>query len=183
MSTEKTQVTTGLVRFSYMHVHTPSSMNDEDAKKYSTSMIIPKSDKKSLSKIKKAIEAAIEKGVSEKFNGKRPKNLKTPLRDGDEERDDDESYEDSFFINASTTRKPKLVDKGLQEIIDPEDVYSGMYGRASLNFYAYNVNGNKGIAAGLNNIQKLRDGERLGGGSSSVEADFDDDFDDEDDDF
>lgn len=103
---------------------------------------------------------------------------KTPLRDGDLERPDDEAYANSYFINANSASAPGIVDAYRQPIIDHSEVYSGVYGRASINFYAFNSNGNKGIACGLNNLQKIRDGEPLGGKSRA-----EDDFDDEDDDF
>lgn len=162
-----TKVITGKVRFSYVHVFEPEAIDESSEKKYSVSIIIPKSDKETIGKIQKAIEAAAEEGQA-KFGGKTPKALKTPLRDGDLERDD-EAYKNSMFLSAKSGQRPGLVDKDLQPIIDPQEFYSGCYGRASLSFYAFNVNGNKGIACGLNNLQKLEDGERLGGGSSAVD--------------
>ena len=105
--------------------------------------------------------------------------LKTPLRDGDAERPDDEAYADSYFVNANSGTAPGIVDADRNPIIDRSEVYSGVYGRASINFYAFNSNGNKGIACGLNNLQKIRDGEPLGG-KTRAEDDFatedDDDF-------
>lgn len=167
-----TKVITGKVRFCYAHVFEPVSMNDGDTPKYNISILIPKSDTKTLDKIKKAIEAAKQAGkakIADK-NGKIPSTLKIPLHDGDEERSDDETYANCYFINASSTRKPSIVDANLDPIMDKEEFYSGCYGRASINFYAFNVQ-SKGIAAGLNNLQKLEDGERLEGGSSA-EDDF-----------
>ena len=125
-----------------------------------------------------AIEAAKKDGMS-KFGGKIPANLKTPLRDGDIDRPDDPAYENSYFINTNSKDAPQIVDGRLQPILDRSEVYSGCYGKVSINFYAFNVNGNRGIAAGLGNVQKLRDGEPLGG-RSRAEDDFemedDDDF-------
>lgn len=177
----ETKVITGKVRLSYVHIFTPSKVGEQGDEKYSVSIIIPKSDKVTLKKIKTAIEAAKEAGKASKFGGKIPANLKTPLRDGDEDRPEDEAYEDSYFINATSSTKPGIVDKDLNPIMDQEEVYSGCYGRVSINFYAFNSNGNKGIAAGLNNVQKLKDGEPLGG-RQSAESDFDDDYEDDDDD-
>lgn len=178
----ETKVITGKVRLSYVHVFEPTSVGDSGDEKYSVSIIIPKSDKETLKKIKEAINVAKENGKTSKFGGKIPANLKTPLRDGDEDRPEDEAYEDSYFINASSTTAPGVIDRAKKAITDPEELYSGCYGRVSINFYPFNSNGNKGIAAGLNNIQKLADGEPLGG-RVSAEVDFDDDFDlDEDDD-
>lgn len=105
--------------------------------------------------------------------------LKTPLRDGDLERPDDEAYANSYFINANSATAPGIVDADRNTIIDRSEVYSGVYGRASINLYAFNSNGNKGIACGLNNLQKIKDGEPLGG-KSRAEDDF---ATDEDDDF
>ncbi len=167
---EPTKIVTGKVRFCYANVFEPTAMNDGDTPKYNICILIPKSDEKTVNAVKKAIEAAKQAGkakIADK-SGKIPSTLKTPLRDGDEERGDDPTFEDMFFINANTTRKPTIVDKDLNPIMSKEEFYSGCYGRASINFYAYNVS-SKGIAAGLNNLQKLEDGEMLAGGSSAEE--------------
>ena len=170
MDNNSTKVVTGLVRFCYCHVFEPNAMDDNSTPKYNVSILIPKDDEKTLSAIKKAIENAKTIGKSKiaDKNGNIPKNLKLPLRDGDEERADDPAYEGMYFINASTTRKPTIVDKDLNPIMSQDEFYSGCYGRASINFFAFNVN-SKGIAAGLNNLQKLKDGEPLVGGSSAQE--------------
>ena len=170
----KTKVITGLVRFSYLTVFEPKSVEEGGPKKYSVSLLIPKTDKKTIKAIEAAIEAAKEEGKA-KLGGKIPANLKTPLRDGDEDRPEDEVYAGCMFVNANSPRKPGIVDEDVNEIIDRDEIYSGAYGRASINFYAYNVGASKGIACGLNNIQKLKDGERLGGGTSA-EEDFGDDL-------
>lgn len=165
-----TKVTTGKVRFCYANVFEPTAMNEGETPKYSVCILIPKLDEVTLNKIKKAIEAAKELGrgkIADK-NGKIPANIKTPLRDGDIEREDDPNFEGCYFLNASSTRKPGIVDRSLEPIMSKDEFYSGCYGRAALNFYAYNVN-SKGIAAGLNNLQKLEDGEPLAGGSSAAE--------------
>lgn len=166
---QETKVVTGKVRFSYANVWEPKSINGGD-EKYSVSIIIPKSDSKTLGDIKKAIEAAKKEGVS-KFGGKVPVNLKLPLRDGDIDRADDESYAGSYFINANSKTKPDVVDKNVQPILDTTEFYSGCYGRVSIVFYAFNQNGNKGIACGLQHLQKLDDGDPLGG-KSRAEDDF-----------
>ncbi|WP_069648962.1 DUF2815 family protein [Caloranaerobacter ferrireducens] len=169
MKNQSTKVITGKVRFSYVNVWEPKSVNGSDPK-YSVSLIIPKSDKETIRKIKAAIEAAKKEGLS-KLGGRIPANLKTPLRDGDLDRPDDEAYRNSYFVNANSTTKPGIVDKNVQPILDQTEFYSGCYGRASIVFYAYNANGNKGIACGLQNLQKLEDGEPLGG-KSRPEDDF-----------
>ncbi|MBO4908485.1 MAG: DUF2815 family protein [Lachnospiraceae bacterium] len=170
-----TKVITGVnTRWSYVNAWEAKSING-GAPKYSVSLIIPKSDTKTLEKIKAAIQAAYEEGQGKlKGNGKSVpmlSALKTPLRDGDAERPDDEAYANSYFINANSGTAPGIVDADRNPIIDRSEVYSGVYGRASINFYAFNSNGNKGIACGLNNLQKIRDGEPLGG-KSRAEDDF-----------
>lgn len=176
-----TKVVTGKVRFCYVNVFEPTAMNDGDTPKYNVCVLIPKNDTATLEKIKKAIEAAIEVGkakIADK-NGRIPANLKLPLRDGDVERPDDPAFEGKYFINANSLRKPSIVDRELNPIMNKEEFYSGCYGRASIAFYAFNVS-SKGIAAGLNNLQKLEDGEMLAGGSTA-EEDFggDNSFNDE----
>ena len=159
---------------SYVNAWEPKSING-GAPKYSVSLIIPKSDTKTLEKIRAAIQAAYEEGQSKlKGNGRSVpalSALKTPLRDGDAERPDDEAYANSYFVNANSGTVPGIVDADRNPILERSEVYSGVYGRASINFYAFNSNGNKGIACGLNNLQKLRDGEPLGG-KSRAEDDF-----------
>jgi len=166
MANNVTKVVTGKVRLSYAHVWEPVSINDSKPK-YSVSLIIPKSDKETIKKINAAVDAAIEEGIA-KFGGKKPNKaaLKLPLRDGDTERED-EAYKNSFFVNANSTTAPQIVDRAVNPILDREEVYSGCYARVSVNFYAYNTNGNKGIACGLGNIQKVADGEPLGGRSNA----------------
>lgn len=171
-----TKVITGVnTRWSYVNAWEAKSING-GTPKYSVSLIIPKSDTRTIEKIQAAIQAAYEEGQGKlKGNGKSVPALsvlKTPLRDGDAERPDDEAYADSYFINANSATAPGIVDADRQPILDRSEVYSGVYGRASINFYAFNSNGNKGIACGLNNLQKIKDGEPLGG-KSRVEDDFD----------
>lgn len=175
----KTKVITGKnTRLSYFHGWEPTSING-GPERYSVSVLIPKEDKETVKAINDAIDAAIEEGIA-KFGGKKPNKaaIKLPLRDGDTERED-EAYAGHWFINANSKTAPQIVDKAVKPILDRDEVYSGCYARVSLNFYAFNSNGNKGIACGLGNIQKIRDGESLGGRSSATD-DFsieeDDDF-------
>ena len=165
-----TKVVTGKVRFCYVNVFEPTAMNEGDTPKYNICVLIPKSDTATIDKIKKAIEAAKEAGKAKLAdkNGRIPANLKLPLRDGDEERPDDPAFKDHYFINANSMRQPSIVDRSLNPIMSRDEFYSGCYGRASINFYAFNVS-SKGIAAGLNNLQKLEDGEMLAGGSTAEE--------------
>ena len=176
--TNSTKVVTGVVRLSYEHVWEPASVNGSNPK-YSVSLIIPKSDTKTIAAINQAIDNAIRDGAA-KFGGKIPPKgaLKLPLRDGDTERED-EAYRDAYFINANSTTAPQIVDRSVQPILDRSEVYSGCYARVSITFYAFNSNGNRGIACGLGNIQKVRDGEPLGGKTSAADdfaTDLDDDF-------
>ena len=178
-NSSRTKVITGTgTRLSYFHGWEPVSING-GAEKYSVSVLIPKTDTETVSAINAAIDAAIEEGVA-KFGGKKPNKaaIKLPLRDGDVERDD-EAYKGHWFINATSTTAPQTVDRQVKPILDRSEVYSGCYARVSLNFFAFNSNGNKGIACGLGNIQKVRDGEPLGGKSTAAD-DFatlaDDDF-------
>ncbi|WP_298588107.1 DUF2815 family protein [uncultured Selenomonas sp.] len=177
-----TKVITGVkTRWSYANVWEPKSING-GAPKYSVSLIIPKSDVKTVTALKNAIQAAYDEGQS-KLKGSSKSvpalsSIKNPLRDGDLERPDDETYKDSYFINANSATAPGIVDAARQPILEHSEVYSGVYGRASINLYAFNSNGNKGIACGLNNLQKISDGEPLGGKTRA-----EDDFADEDEDF
>lgn len=181
--TNPTKVITGpKTRWSYANVWDAKSING-GAPKYSVSLIIPKSDVKTVAKINAAIEAAYTEGESKlKGNGRSVPALsaiKTPLRDGDVERPDDPAYANSYFINANSATAPGIVDADRNPILERSEVYSGVYGRASISLYAFNSNGNKGIACGLNNLQKISDGEPLGG-RARAEDDFatddDDDF-------
>ena len=172
-----TKVVTGVVRLSYANVWEAVSING-GTPKYSVSLIIPKSDTKTIEAINAAVDVAIKEGAA-KFGGKIPNKaaLKLPLRDGDVERDD-EAYKGAYFVNANSTSAPQIVDRAVQPILDRSEVYSGCYARVSINFYAFNSSGNRGIACGLGNIQKVRDGEPLGGKSSAA-ADFATDLDDD----
>ena len=184
----ETKVITGKVRLSYANIFEPKSINGSDPK-YSVSLIIPKEDKQQIKVIEEAIQNAIERDKTKLANksGKVPANLKTPLRDGDGDRPD-EVYAGCYFINANSTKAPAVVSTekdrttGKAITLGEDEVYSGCYARVSINFYGFNTNGNVGIACGLGNIQKVEDGERLGGGSSA-EEDFEFDEVDVEDDF
>ena len=182
-----TKLITGKVRLSYANVW-EAKPDDYGNLWYSTAILIPKEDKATLSKYKTIVEALKEQAKA-KYGGKLPKDFHTPLRDGDEEADEKgEAYEGHYFFNAKSKNKPNIakpVGKDsdgktkFQEITDTTEVYSGCYAKVSVNFYLFEAKGNKGIAAGLNNIVKIQDGEPLGGGRASVDSDFaDEDFDD-----
>ena len=170
-----TKVVTGLCTFSYLNCWEPKAAPDGGKPKFSVSLIIPKSDTKTVEKIRAAIQAAYEEGQTKlKGTGKSVPSLSalhTPLRDGDIDRPDDDAYKGSWFINANSDNAPDVVDSERQPILTRSEMYSGVKGRASINLYAYNVNGNRGIACGLNNLQKIADGTPLGG-KSRAEDDF-----------
>jgi hypothetical protein len=174
-----TKVVTGKVRFSFVNVFEAKAFGEGQTPKYSVMLLIPKSDVGTIARIKKAIDAAAQKGLSTKFGGRLPAVLKTTLKDADKDTDQDgEIFADKwdytaghYIINVSSKVQPQIVDAQLNPIINPAEFYSGCYGRASINFFAYNNNGNKGISAGLNNLQKLEDGESLGS-VTTAEQDF-----------
>lgn len=177
----ETAIRLGEVRFSYANVFSPRKNEDGTDGKYSVQLLIPKADSVAKKLIDDAIEAAKKAGVAAKWNGKMPpvSKLKLPLRDGDDEFPDDDNYAGMWFMNCSSSKEQKpgvrtLENGQLVEALDNEDFYSGCYGCAAINFYAYNTSGNVGIAAGLNNVLKTRDGERLGGGGHTAEQDFGD---------
>jgi len=176
MTENKRKVITGKVRFSYANVHEPRALAEGEEATYSVALLIDKEDEKTIAKIEKAVDAAIKEGA-DKLK-KTPKNkIKLPLRDGDEDKPDDENYQGKLFVNAKTRQKPQIVDKDLDPIIDKADFYSGCYGRASVIFYAFDMNGNKGVACLLQNLQKLEDGEPFGG-QSKAEDDFAEEYED-----
>ena len=174
-----TKVVTGKVRFSFVNVFEARAFGEGQTPKYSVMLLIPKSDVGTINRIKKAIDAAAQKGISTKFGGKLPAILKTTLKDADKDTDQDgEVFADKwdytaghYIINVSSKIQPQIVDADCNPIINPTEFYSGCYGRASINFFAYNNQGNKGISAGLNNLQKLEDGESLGS-FTTAEQDF-----------
>ena len=179
-----TKVVFGPCRLSYTHLFNkfvPDGGSEKDGK-YMTNVLIPKEEKETVKAIRQAIEAAKEAGIVSKWSGKEPKKLDMPLRDGEEkENDDDGIYAGHFYVNAKSSTRPGVVDKNKTPIVDEDDIYSGIWAIMSVTFYAYDVNGNKGVACGLNNVMKCKDGERLGG-RSSAESDFADvEFDNEDD--
>ena len=185
--TSPTKVITGKrTVMSYLNVNEPKTPLGGGTPKYSVSLIIPKSDTATVEKIRAAIRAAYEEGQGKlRGSGKTVpalESIKTPLRDGDKDRKGDEAYKDAYFVNANSTTKPGVVDADRNTILDSSELYSGIIGRASINFYAFNSNGNRGIACGLNNIQKLADGTPLGG-HSRAEDDFADLDDEDDEDF
>ena len=169
MDSNKVKVVTNKVRFSYANVFQPKAAVEGGTPKYSVSIIIPKSDKETVTKLQKAFVDCKASNAAF-FGGTIPKGLKGGLRDGDEEKDDP-AYAGSYFINANSVKRPEVIDLDRNLIMDPSEFYSGCYGRASITFFPYNTQGSKGIACGLNNLMKTEEGEKLGGVSSAA-ADF-----------
>ncbi len=155
---------TGEFRVSFAHVFAPQTAFDGQEPKYSIVMLFPK--KADM----KALREMLVTAAKAKWGDKIPKGLRNPIRDGDEKELD--GYEDHWFISATSKMKPGLVGPDLQPIISPEDFYSGCYARATVTAFAYDKAGNKGVAFGLQNIQKLREGEPFSG-RTKPEADFD----------
>lgn len=183
MANEKTkspmEVTTPLVRFSYANVWEAKSTKQQDGTvtppKFSITCLIPKTDIAGLAKVQKAVNAALAAGITEKWKGKKPANLKMPIHDGDEKYNEDETkyaaYEGMWYITASNKVQPKIVNAAVEQILERDQFYSGCWGKASLRFFAFD-NVSKGVGCQLNNLQKLNDGENLGGGRSNPEDDF-----------
>ena len=170
--------------FGYVNLLEPRAINEGATPKYNAEITFKKTDKKTYQNLMTAIQTAYDEGQAKlKGNGKVVPPLSAvhnPVRDGDIERAGDPHYEGCYFFNASNTVKPGIVDKDLNPIMDPNEIYSGMIGRASLRAYCYNSNGNKGISLSLQNIMKTADGPRLGGHKSAAEdfagLDDEDDF-------
>lgn len=159
---------TPVFRSSYAFVHEPKETPNGEMK-YQLCLIFEKAKAADWKPVFQAIVNAAAKKFGEDPN-KWPKNLKCPIRDGDEERDNKE-YQGCFFLNAGNKNKPGIVDRQLNPIQSREEFYSGCYARASLNFYGFDTSGNKGVGTGLNNLLFWEDGERLDG-STTAEDDF-----------
>lgn len=179
-----TQIVTGKVRFSFCNLFTPRAVQEGGQPKYSVTLLIPKSDKATISKIRAAIEAAKTAYIQRNAGKKLPTQLKTTLHDGDGERPNGgefgEECKGHYVMTVSSKNQPVIVYPDKTPLTNPQELYSGCYGRAIINFYVYDTQGNKGISAGLNGIMKLDDGEPLGGGVVT-DSDWDDGWKDEND--
>lgn len=177
-----TKVVFGPCRLSYTHVFSKYSPDGDAASgKYMTNVLIPKEEKETIKAIQQAIEATKKAAVTSKWGGKEPKKLDMPLRDGDTDKEDDDVYSGHFYVNAKSNTRPGVCDKNKLPIMDEDEIYSGVWAIVSVTFFGYDVSGNRGVACGLNNIMKFKDGERLGG-RASAETDFADiDMEDDDD--
>lgn len=179
MSTNPAKVVIGPVRFSYCYLNEPRPGDEGKKPKYETSVIVSKDDKKSIKAIEAAIEAAKNRGKAELWKGKIPTAYKQSWYDGDDKDDSDPAYRNAMYLTARAVRRPQVVDRNKNEILDKDQIYSGMYGYVSLEFYPYDNEG-KGVSAGLLNIMKTKDGDRLAGGSTAEEdfadLELEDDF-------
>ena len=171
------KILTEKVRLSYAHLFHPQAPEGGGEAKYSVCLLIPKTDAVTLGRVRAAIETAKAQGI-EKWGGKVPTGLKLPLRDGDIERPDSPEFAGMLFMNCNSKNAPLVVNQQKQDIIDSSEVYSGCYAKASVSFYPFNVNGNRGVGCGLNGIQKISDGEPLGGGRETADEMFGEDEED-----
>lgn len=178
---KENKVVFGPCRLSYTHLFSKYNPDGDAANgKFMTNVLIPKEEKETIKAIQQAIEAGKKAAIVSKWGGKEPKKLDMPIRDGDVDKEDD-VYAGHYFINAKSSTRPGIVDKNKTPIVDEDDIYSGVWAIVSVTFYGYDVSGNRGVACGLNNVMKFKDGERLGG-RSSADSDFADlDLEDDDD--
>ena len=179
---KENKVVFGPCRLSYTHLFSKYAPDGDAANgKFMTNVLIPKEEKETIKAIQQAIEAGKKAAIISKWGGKEPKKLDMPLRDGDVDKEDDDVYAGYYFTNAKCNTRPGFVDKNKTPIVDEDDIYSGVWAIVSVTFYGYDVSGNRGVACGLNNVMKFKDGERLGG-RSSADSDFADlDLEDDDD--
>lgn len=177
-----TKITTGKVRFSYCNLLEPRKSTDGGKDKYSVTLLIPKSDKQTLAKIKAAIKEAADRYREKNGPKSMPEKPNTTLHDGDGVRDSGDPFGEEckgcYVITVTCTKPPVIYDRDRNEI-DAEDVYSGCYGRAVINFAGYNFGVKKGVSAYIVSLMKLSDGEPLGGGAVASADDYDDDFEDD----
>jgi len=165
-------------RLSYVHVFKPHASVPGAEEKYSTTILVPKTDVDTKQKIDSAIKAATELGVSEKWGGKMPNTVFTPIWDGDGVNNSGDPFGPEckghwvFTASAKVDYPPQVVDRRVQPITDQSEIYSGCYANVAVNFFPYLFQGKKGIGAGLGNVQKIKDGESLAGGRTA-EQDFD----------
>lgn len=176
---DMTNVTTGEVRLSYVHLFKPYAYVAGQEEKFSCTVLVPKTDTDTMGRIHAAIEAAKQKGISDMWNGSCPPIMQTPVYDGDGIRpsDGDEFGPECrghwvFTARAKTDYPPEVVDQNLNPIINQSEMYSGVYARVNVSFFPYSFGGKKGIGCGLGAIQKLRDGEVLGGSMPSASKAF-----------
>lgn len=177
MTNETTAVVQN-VRLSYVNVFKPYSNSPEQAPKYSSTILLPKSDLVSKQNLDAAIQAAVQKGLNEKWNGVMPPVVANPIHDGDGVKQDGTPFGDEckgcwvFTASSNADRQPQVVDRNVQPILDQSQIYSGVYANVAINVFPYIHTGKKGVGFGLTHIQKVRDGEVLGGAPVSADKVF-----------
>jgi hypothetical protein len=167
-------VVTGRARLSFVHLFTPYANPNGGEAKYSTTILVPKSDVATKQRMDAAINAAVQAGVASKWNGVRPPQISIPIHDGDGVRPSDgmpfgDECKGHWVFTASSKQPPQVVDIALNPIINQSDIYSGIYARVSIQFFPYLNSGKRGIGCGLGNVQKLEDGEPLGGRTNAAD--------------
>jgi hypothetical protein len=178
----KSNLVTGtkdLVRLSFVHVAEPQKNND-GTEKYGVCIMIPKDKEALKSMFDEAINEAAVRDAA-KWGGKVPKGLHLPIHDGDDVADERPEFADMWYLNATSRERPGVLDEEGNRMLDFTELYSGCWARVGLNFAGYSFQGNKGIGAYINNIQKMKDDTRLGGSRASAESDFGIEDDDDDD--
>jgi hypothetical protein len=173
MALSNTQMTTGEVRLSYAHLYDPYSNNGGEPK-YSVTVLMPKTDVQAKARLDAAVEAAKQKGIAEKWNGVLPPVVASAIHDGDGVRPNGEPFgaecKGHWVFTASSKNPVSLVDASMNPIVQKGELYSGCYARVCVSLFPYNSNGKRGIGIGLEAVQKLRDGDPLGGGVSVADA-------------
>ncbi len=169
-----TSVTLTNVRLSYVHLMKPHAMDAQQEPKFSCTILLPKTDVQGKARIDAAIEAAKQAGLTKKFNGQMPPQLPIPVYDGDGYTASGNRFGPEcagcwvFSASSAADRPVEIVDRNMNKILDPTEVYSGMYANINVNFFAYAAPGRKGIGCGLGPVQKVADGEPLGGSAPSA---------------
>ena len=176
---ELTNVTTGKVRLSYVHLFKPYAPTQGQEEKFSVTVLVPKTDMDTMNRINAAVEAAKQKGIAEKWNGVCPPVVPTPLYDGDGVRPSDGMPFGPeckghwiFTASAKVDYPPEVVDANMNPIINQSEIYSGIYARVNVNFFPYAFGGKKGVGCGLGPVMKLEDGESLGGSAPTAAQAF-----------
>jgi hypothetical protein len=162
----KKNVMTPKFRVSYPYVFKPQKpMQPGGEEKYGVTMLFPKGADLTALK-QEAARACIEKWGADKT--KWPTNMRSPFRDQKEKVDKAGKIQTgheagAIFITATSKAQPGLVDSANQSLLQEKDFYAGCYARATVRAFAYDKAGNRGVSFGLQNVQKLSDGEPLGG--------------------
>jgi hypothetical protein len=178
MEQANTKLTIGEVRFSYLTVFEPRTAPGNTQAKYSATLLIPKSDTKTITAIVTMVKRLAGE-AQQKNGGKLPPGFKNPMRDGDEKDPltgnfvHNDEYRGHYFLRANSVQKPSVVDTSRQPIMDATKAYSGMWGYAALNFFVYLPRPgvpSSGIGVGLNHVMKTKDDTPFAGRESAEDA-------------